>query len=119
MTLSRMPNGFLTRSSALASTSLSTRGLRVFARLGEGFGWTVVDEQGARSPVVLADVHRYAGMVTGKAAHDGRLWSRPLGEFEALSIDGFEWKPFFELRGMIPWEGAYVPEQVVPLPLAG
>jgi hypothetical protein len=78
-----------------------------------------MDEQGVSSPVVLRDVYRYAGMVTGNAVHDGRPWSRPLGEFEALSTDGSDWKPFFELRGMIPWEGTHVPEQVVPLPLAG
>lgn len=89
----------------------------MFARLSVGFGWTVTDESGTH-PVVLADVHRYAGMVTGKATHDGRIWARPLGEFDALSTDGLHWKPFYELRALIPWEGAHVHEPVVPLRVA-
>ncbi len=54
-------------------------------------------------------------MVSGKAVHDGRLWARPMGEFEALSEDGVEWKPFYELRTFIPLEN-YVREQELPLP---
>lgn len=88
----------------------------MYARLGAGFGWTVLDEQGVRGPVVLADVHRYAGMVSGKAVHDGRPWARPLCEFEALSEDGTEWKPFYELRSFIPWEH-YVRQEELPLPV--
>jgi hypothetical protein len=76
----------------------------VFARLSTGFGWSYEDETGARSPIVLSDVYRYAGMLTGKAVHDGRPWARPLGEFEALSENGVEWKPFYQLREIIPWE---------------
>lgn len=76
----------------------------MFARLSTAFGWKVEDDKGIQSPVVLSGVQRYAGMVSGKAVHDGRLWARPVGEFEALSIDGIEWKPFFELRTLIPWE---------------
>lgn len=87
----------------------------MFARLSEGFGWVVVDDQGVRGPVVLSDVSRYAGMVSGKAVHDGRLWARPLGEFEALSEDGIDWKPFFELRSLIPWEN-HVRNQELSLP---
>ena len=87
----------------------------MYARLSEGFGWVCVDEQGVCGPVVLSDVSRYAGMVSGKAVHDGRLWARPLGEFEALSEDGIEWKPFFELRAMVPWEN-HVQQDQVPLP---
>lgn len=87
----------------------------MFARLSEGFGWVVVDDQGVRGPVVLSDVSRYAGMVSGKAVHDGRLWARPLGEFEALSEDGIDWKPFFELRTLIPWE-KHVCNQELSLP---
>jgi hypothetical protein len=90
----------------------------VFARLSVGFGWTYEDDQGNRCPVVLADVRRYAGMVEGKTVHDGRLWARPLGEFDALSMDGSDWKPFWELRALIPWEGANVQESVVPLRVA-
>lgn len=78
--------------------------MRVFARLSAGFGWTYEDEEGTRAPIVLFDVSRYAGMVSGKAIHDGRTWSRPLGEFEALSEDGEDWKPFYELRDTVPWE---------------
>lgn len=87
----------------------------MFARLSAGFGWTYENEEGTRGPIVLVDVHRYAGMVAGKAAHDGRPWARPLGEFDALSVDGIEWKPFFELRTLIPWEN-YVRDQELPLP---
>lgn len=87
----------------------------MFARLSAGFGWTFLDDEGTRAPIVLYDVQRYAGMISGKAVHDGRPWARPLGEFEALSQDGEEWKPFFELRSLIPWE-QYVREQEVPLP---
>jgi hypothetical protein len=76
----------------------------VFARLSAGFGWTYEDAEGTRNPVVLSDVCRYAGMVSGKAVHDGRPWARPLGEFDALSLDGESWKPFYELRNVIPWE---------------
>lgn len=89
----------------------------MFARLSAGFGWTVTDETGTH-PIVLADVHRYAGMVAGKAVHDGRLWARPLAEFDALSEDGVNWKPFWELRALIPWEIADVHESVVPLRVA-
>lgn len=88
----------------------------MFARLGPSFGWTWQDEQGGNNPVVLADVYRYAGMVTGKAVHDGRLWSRPMGEFEALSLDGLNWKPFYLLRTMVPWE---IHVQDVELPVPG
>lgn len=87
----------------------------MYARLNSSFGWTTVDEAGNRSPIVLSDVQRYAGMVSGKAVHDGRPWARPMGEFEALSEDGVEWKPFYELRSFIPWE-TYVQHQELPLP---
>lgn len=89
----------------------------MFARLSVGYGWTIPGEEGTR-PIVLADVHRYAGMVEGKAVHDGRLWARPLGEFDALSLDGIEWKPFYVLRALVPWSDADVQEQVVPLRVA-
>lgn len=88
----------------------------MYARLSEGFGWVYEDAQGHRGPVVLSDVSRYAGMVSGKAVHDGRPWSRPLGEFEALSEDGVEWKPFYELRAVIPWE-TYVQQEELSLPV--
>ena len=87
----------------------------MFARLNAGFGWTFVDEEGTRAPIVLSDVQRYAGMVSGKAVHDGRPWARPLAEFEALSEDGIEWKPVFELRALIPWEN-YVRDSELRLP---
>jgi hypothetical protein len=90
----------------------------MFARLSTGFGWTCVDDKGIRGPIVLAGVQRYAGMVSGKAVHDGRPWARPLAEFDALSNDGIEWKPFFELRSLIPWEN-YVQDQELPLPGVG
>lgn len=53
-------------------------------------------------------------MVSGKAPN-GRICARPLGEFDALSEDGIIWKPFNELREMIPWENNVL-EQVVHLP---
>jgi hypothetical protein len=90
----------------------------VFACLSAGFGWTYENEDGTRSPIVLVDVHRYAGMLAGKAVRDGRPWSRPLGEFEALSVDGVEWKPVFELCSLIPWE-EHVQQHAVPLPVDG
>lgn len=86
----------------------------MFARLNGAYGWTTTDEQGTRSPIVLSGVQRYAGMVSGKAVHDGRPWARPMGEFEALSVDGTEWKPFFELRSLIPWE-TYVQDHELPV----
>jgi hypothetical protein len=87
----------------------------VYARLSPGFGWTYQDETGVH-PIVLSNVQRYAGMVSGKAVHDGRLWARPLPEFEALSVNGIEWKPFYQLRALIPWE-THV--QQVELPVQG
>jgi hypothetical protein len=90
----------------------------VFARLSVGYGWTISDEQGHNGPIVLANVHRYAGMVEGKAVHDGRPWARPMAEFDALSEDGIHWKPFFELRALVPWKDANVHESVVPLRVA-
>jgi hypothetical protein len=86
----------------------------MYARLNGAYGWTVLDEQGNRSSIVLSDVQRYAGMVSGKAVHDGRPWARPMGEFEALSEDGVEWKPFFELRSFVPWE-IHVQDHGLPL----
>lgn len=56
-------------------------------------------------------------MVSGKAP-DGRICARPLSEFDALSEDGIYWKPFAELRELLPWEN-HVQEQVVHLPLDG
>lgn len=88
----------------------------MYARLHSAFGWTAVDEQGIRGPVVLANIHRYAGMVSGKAVHDGRPWARPLCEFEALSEDGVKWQPFYQLRSFIPWE-SHVQETELPLPM--
>lgn len=88
------------------------------ARLNPGFGWQWKNEDGSLGPFVLSDVERYAGMVSGTAP-DGRKCARPLGEFDALSIDGIEWKPFFELRETIPWEKAHVQEQVLHLPEFG
>lgn len=88
----------------------------MYARLNGNYGWTTVNEEGKISSIVLSGVQRYAGMVSGKAVHDGRTWARPMGEFEALSEDGVEWKPFFELRSFIPWEN-YVREEVLPLPV--
>lgn len=75
----------------------------MFARLNRAF-WTTTDDRGNRTPIVLSDVYRYAGMASGKAVHDGRLWARPLVEFEALSLDGIEWKPMRQLLLQIPWE---------------
>lgn len=91
----------------------------MYARLSIGFGWTYEDDQGNRRPVVLVDVKRYAGMVEGKAVHDGRMWARPLGEFDALSLDGETWLPFWQLRGEVVWRDADgVHEPVVPLRVA-
>jgi hypothetical protein len=87
----------------------------VYARFNGNFGWTTLNEEGMRNAIVLSDVQRYAGMLTGKAVHDGRPWARPLGEFEALSQDGIEWKPFYELRACIPWE-TYVQQDLLHLP---
>lgn len=84
------------------------------ARLNPGFGWQWKNEDGSLGPFVLSDVERYAGMVSGKAP-DGRKCARPLGEFDALSLDGVEWKPFFELRETIPWEN-HVHQEVLHLP---
>lgn len=88
----------------------------MYARLNGNYGWTTVNEDGQLCSIILSDVQRYAGMVSGKAVHDGRPWARPMGEFEALSEDGVEWKPFYELRSFIPWEN-YVRESVLPLPV--
>lgn len=87
------------------------------ARLNAGFGWTWKDESGSSGPFVLSDAYRYAGMVAGTAPN-GRICARPLGEFDSLSEDGVYWKPFNELREMIPWENN-VREQVVHLPDEG
>jgi len=87
----------------------------VYARFNGNYGWTTLDETGTQSSIVLSDVQRYAGMVSGKAVHDGRPWARPMGEFEALSEDGIDWKPFFELRSFIPWE-SYVQQDLLHLP---
>lgn len=89
----------------------------MYARLNGSYGWTTVNEDGHLCSIILSDVQRYAGMVSGKAVHDGRPWARPMGEFEALSEDGVEWKPFYELRALIPWE-KYVRMAVLPLPVA-
>lgn len=89
----------------------------MLARLNSGFGWTWTNEDGSLSPFVLSDVERYAGMLSGKAPN-GRICARPLGEFDALSMDGIEWKPFYELRETIPWEN-HVQEQVLHLPEPG
>lgn len=67
---------------------------------------------------MLAEVYRYAGMVSGKAVHDGRPWARPMGEFDALSLDGLNWKPFYQLRSLIPWE-THVQELELPVPGTG
>ena len=88
----------------------------MYARLSIGYGWTYEDHEGFRVPVVITDVQRYAGMVSGKAVHDGRLWARPLVEFDALSEDGIEWRPFWELRALIPWE-THVQRTDLPLPV--
>jgi hypothetical protein len=87
----------------------------VYARLNGNYGWTTVNEDGQLCSIVLSGVQRYAGMVSGKAVHDGRIWARPMGEFEALSEDGMEWKPFYELRSLIPWE-TYVQQDILHLP---
>lgn len=90
----------------------------MYARFNGNYGWTTVSEDGNLTSIVLTGVQRYAGMVSGKAAHDGRLWARPMGEFEALSEDGVEWKPFFELRSLIPWE-THVQQDILHLPDVG
>jgi hypothetical protein len=65
--------------------------------------WYCKDGETDRSPIVLSQVTRYAGMVSGKMS-DGRPCARPLVDVDELSEDGVTWCPAFTLRGLIPWE---------------
>lgn len=75
----------------------------MLARLNVTYGWTWKHDDGTTGPFILADVERYAGMITGWTP-DGRKCCRPLPEFEALSIDGQEWQPTADLLAQVPWE---------------
>jgi hypothetical protein len=75
--------------------------LVMFARLNACFNW--INDDGSFTPFVLSDVSRYAGMICGKDPR-GCMCSRPLVDFEALSMDGEAWLPAYELRLLIPWE---------------
>lgn len=87
----------------------------MYARLSYVFGWRWKDSDGVYSYFVLENVYRYAGMICG-TAQNGRLATRPLHEFDALSIDGDEWKPLNELLALVPWENQNVRESSLHLP---
>lgn len=87
----------------------------MYARLNPAYGWFWIGEDGTRSLFILSGVRRNAGMVSG-ITPDGRYCTRPLMEYDALSLDGETWRPFSELRPSIPWEEGYDVFRDVPLP---
>lgn len=81
----------------------------MYARLSSCYVYT--DESGVPGAFVVSNLIRYAGMLSGTSL-DGRPVSRPLVEFDALSLDGTTWQPTHKLRHLIPWEGDRVPKDL-------
>jgi hypothetical protein len=54
----------------------------------------------------------------GGTGKDGKQYARPLFEFEALSIDGEEWRPTAHLLALVPWEKEHVQIRDLSLPVA-
>jgi hypothetical protein len=86
----------------------------VYARLNPDYGWRWINEKGIWGLFILSKIYRNAGMVSG-IAPNGRFCTRPLWEYDLLSMDGAEWLPFEDLRAQIPWD-KYTKEEVVALP---
>lgn len=86
----------------------------MYARLSKAYGW----HDGTGGFLVLREVERYAGMMTGRTITADKVFARPLSEFEALSVDGEEWHPTANLLALVPWETSSVQVRDLSLPVA-
>lgn len=80
----------------------------MYARLCSVYGWTEIDPlTGEVGPFILKDAHRKYGMIYG-VTKSGSHTGRPIGEFDAVSINGNSWLPLRENISLIPQETASV-----------
>lgn len=71
----------------------------MLARLSFVYGWRWKKDDGTWGPFILTDIERYAGMIAGRAPN-GRICTRPISEYDAVSEDGIEWRPVKDLVEM-------------------
>lgn len=86
----------------------------MYARLNPQRGWRWVGVDMVSRPLILTDVTRRQGMISGRTP-DGFLATRPAIEFDLISEDGESWRPLGELLAKIPKESYAVHEETVPV----
>lgn len=93
----------------------------VYVRLNPDLGWKWRDENGQMKPFYLAKLSQNAGMISGRIIHSGIFASRPIQDFDLMSLDGYSWFPLHAGIALIPRERPHelqksvVPVQVVYL----
>jgi len=90
----------------------------VIGRLNPHLGWKWRDADGKMRSYLITRLSRNAGMLSGIVLHSGVVATRPIQDYDRISLDGFTWFPVQEVLALIPLETQYeLPREVVPVPL--
>jgi hypothetical protein len=76
----------------------------MWGRLNPLLGWQYRGLNGKLEPFILYDLRRNSGMLSGIGTHSGVLATRPLQDFDLLSIDGKYWRDRSHLLALVPQE---------------